>query len=103
MGNYLNPSCRNAVLSRILTKMEEFKTSNSHFQLFFLSSLHLFATFVHTKPPGKSGNVVGWVEHLGRLRQQVLQGLAVILRLPERNLFACLTWTMHDASHMMAA
>ena len=72
--------------------MEEFKTSNSHFNLIFLSSLHLFATFVHTKPPGKSGNVVRRVEHLGRLRQQVLQGLAVILRLPERNLFVCLTW-----------
>ena len=52
-----------------------------------LRCLHLFATFFHTKPPGKSGNVVRRVEHLGRLRQQVLQGLAVILRLPERNLF----------------
>ena len=67
-GNYLNPSCRNAVLSRILTKMDEFKLSLS----IFLSSFHLFATFVHTKPPGKSGNVVRWVEHLGSLRQQVL-------------------------------
>ena len=81
--------------------MEEFKLSLSI--IFFLSSFHLFATFVHTKPPGKSGNVVRWVEHLGSLRQQVLQGLAVILRLPEQNLFVCLTWTMHDASHMMAA
>ena len=71
---------------------QKWKSSNSHFQLFFLSSFHLFATFVHTKPPGKSGNVVRRVEHLGRLRQQVLQGLAVILRLPERNLFVCLTW-----------
>ena len=71
--------------------MEKFKLSLS---IIFFVIIHLFATFAHTKPPGKSGNVVRRVEHLGRLRQQVLQGLAVILRLPEQNLFVCLTWTI---------